>query len=134
MKQIFLSALIVATAVAPAAGADPVASSMEPTTVDQRRAPEVSVVGLSYARGRFQVDIEVSRTIVDHSGYLVAQLFYRPPEGAGVSPFSATAIDDVSFRPAGPGRVSATLVVAGPEPADIRDVNAVVSANPTPYP
>lgn len=97
---------------------------------------EVTLIDYDAVRGEFTVGIELDAAVLEDSDatYLVAQLFYSPPRGAGVSPFSATLVDDVEFTSIGRTRLAAELLVAGPRPSDIDDVVARVSANPTPHP
>lgn len=104
------------------------------TEAAARSALVAQVTGLSWSRGEFSVDVEVSSAVTTYHGYLVTELQYIPVGGAGVSPFAAVRPSQVHFRQVGRNTYAATLYVTAPEPRDINDVQSWVSANPTPHP
>lgn len=86
--------------------------------------------------GAFDVGVEITDDVLAdrNARYLVAQLFYTPPGDAGVSPFSATPMDDVDWVAVGRGKYRGVVRVEGPRPSNIDDVVARLSANPRPHP
>ena len=97
---------------------------------------DVLFVDYDVGAGAFTVGVELDRTVLASrsSRYLVAELSYLEPNGAGVSPFAAHAVRDLRFSPVGRDRLYTELEVVGPRPARPEDVIARVSANPTPHP
>ncbi len=86
--------------------------------------------------GAFDVGVEIDGEVLAdrNARYMIAQLFYAPPRGAGVSPFSATPMDQIHWVPVGRDTYRGVAQVEGPAPRDIDDVVARLSANPTPHP
>ena len=86
--------------------------------------------------GAFDVGVEVDGAVLadPNARFLIAQLYYSPPRGAGVSPFSATPMDQIDFVAIGRNKYRAVVHVEGPAPSDIDDVVARLSGAPTPHP
>lgn len=91
---------------------------------------------------RFSVGVEIDGDVLADRDvrYIVAQLSYEPadaggsPFDAGVSPFLATPKDHIHWVAVSRSRFRGVVAVDGPEPRDIDDVIARLSANPTPHP
>lgn len=98
----------------------------------------IDVVFIDYDAERedFTLYIEIDNTVLAdrNARYLLADLAYAEPNGAGVSPFSSSLVSDLDITRISRTRSSTELHVSGPRPSNIDDVIAVVSANPTPHP
>lgn len=120
------------------AGSEPVAVS----EAELRNGIILWFIDYDFGSEHFDVGVEIDGSVLDDASarYIIAELSYEPadagvsPFDAGVSPFSATPKARIDWVAVGRNRFRGVVTVDGPQPRDIDDVIARVSANPTPHP
>ncbi|MFK7988341.1 MAG: hypothetical protein AB8I08_20135 [Sandaracinaceae bacterium] len=134
LKNLALPALVALMALLPGCMAS--TDDINASQAELRNGIDIVFIDYDTRREAFTVGIELENSVLRNrdARYLVTELSYMEPNGAGVSPFAAAAVADVRLRPISRTHSSAELIVEGPRPRNPEDVVGYVSANPTPHP
>ncbi len=134
LKRLALPALLAVLSMLPGCMAS--TDDINASQAELRNGIDIVFIDYDTRRDEFTVGIELDNTVLqDRSArYLVTELSYMEPNGAGVSPFAAALTRDTPLTAISRTRSSAELIVHGPPPRRLEDVVGYVGANPTPHP